>query len=206
MEKMEAIAAMGDIESTQDSMRARAQHKGADIIYAIWGTIWFIAFMCQHIGKDFNWSAGSVSFQGAGLVWSPLVLIGVVLTFVVARRRGAVKDKNGWKFGLLWPIVFGYFYVWMYLLGPLLNHDRVSSTEGVLHGTAVISTIPMCVYVIAGVMGGEAFIAWIGGAITVLTVVGIYFFHDTFYLWMAFVGGGGLMLAGYISRRKWKNA
>jgi hypothetical protein len=206
MEPNEAVAALGEIESSQKRMRARAQYKGADLIYGVWGVIWIVAFTCQQFGGNIRFSAGQVSMEGPNLIWTPLVLVGIALSFIIARRREAVKDKNAWKFGVLWPIVFGYFYLWLYLLGPLFNHQMLMSEEGILHSTAVISTIPMCIYVLTGVLNGESYIAWVGGAVTALTGVGMLFFHDYFYLWMAVFGGGGLLLAGYISNRKWKNA
>ena len=206
MDKTEAVAAMGDIETTQRRARARAQHKGADIIYFIWGVIWFVAFTVQHMGVGISFRLGPVSFNGSGLVWTPLVLLGIVLTVIIARRQETVHDKDGWKFGVLWPIVFGYVYLWMFLLSPMIQHEMLATEEGMLRMTAIISTIPMCIYVLAGIMEGEGWIAGIGAAITVLTGIGVYLVHDYFYLWMAVFGGGGLMLAGYISRRKWKNA
>ena len=206
MEKMEAFEALDDVAVAQRRMRARAHHKGADLIYALWGVIWFTAFACQHFGSDFQGRIGSTTFEGLGIVWTPLVLLGIVLTFVIVRRRGAVRDKNGHKMGLVWPIVFGYFYLWMFMLGPLLNYDMFSSKEGILHMTAVISTVPMCVYVLMGLMGGDKYIAWVGGIVTVLTGIGLWLFHDYFYLWMAVFGGGGLFAAGYFSRRQWTTA
>ena len=173
MEPNEAVAAIGDIESTQKRTRARAQYKGADLIYAVWGVIWIVAFACQQFGGNIQFTAGQVTITGPNILWTPLVLIGIVLSLVIARRREAVKDKNSWKFGVLWPIVFGYFYLWMFLLGPLFNHEILMSEEGILHSTAVSSTIPMCVYVLAGVMNGEYYIAWVGGAVTVLTGIWI---------------------------------
>ena len=206
MDKTQANAAIGDIEASQKRIRARARYKGADLIYALWGVIWMAAFTFQQFDQGLVLRAGSISVKGPSLIWTPLVLVGIVLTVVIARRREGVKDKNAYKQGLLWPIVFGYFYLWMFLLGPLLNHDLITTAEGVLHSTAVIATIPMCIYVLMGLMSGDAYIAWLGAAVTVLTALGIYFFHDYFYIWMAVFGGGGLLLAGYISNRKWKTA
>jgi len=206
MDKSEATAAIGDIESTQRRIRARARFKGADLIYSLWGVIWITAFIFQHFGTEITLRFGSTTIEGAGFIWTPLVLLGIVLTFVIVRRQEGVKDKNAYKFGLLWPIVFGYFFLWMYLLGPLVNYELVSTEEAMLHWTAVIATIPMCLYVLAGLMSGEAYIAWVGGIVTVLTAIGMAFFQDFFYLWMAIFGGGGLFAAGYISHRKWKNA
>jgi len=206
MDKTEAVAAMGDIESSQKRTRARAQYKGADLIYALWGAIWFGAFVTQHVGSDFGFQLGSFSIQGAGIVWLPLVLLGIVATIVIGRRRESVVDKDGWKFGVLWPIVFAYFYLWFFLLAPLLDEKLVETADGTMRFTAVFSTIPMCIYVLGGVLSSQAYIALIGGAVTVLTALGFYLAYDYFYLWMAVFGGGGLMLAGYISRRKWKLA
>ena len=206
MEPTEAVAALDEIESSQKRMRARAQYKGADLIYAVWGVIWFVAFACQQFGGNIQFTVGQVSIAGPNILWTPLVLIGIVLSFIISRRRETIKDRNAWRFGVLWPIMFGYFYLWMFLLGPLFNHGMLMSEEGILHSTAVISTIPMCVYVLAGVMNGESYIAWVGGVVTVLTGIGLWITHDYFYLWMAVFGGGGLLTAGYISNRKWKNA
>lgn len=206
MDKTEAAAAIGDIESSQKRLRARARYKGADLIYALWGVIWFVAFTFQQFGQGLSLRFGTARVEGPNLIWTPLVLLGIVLTVLIARRQDGVKDKNAYKLGLLWPIVFGYFYLWLFLLGPLFNHELIMTGEGMLHGTAAITTVPMCVYVLMGLMSGDTYIAWLGAAVTVLTAVGLYFFHDYFYIWMAVFGGGGLMAAGYISHRKWKNA
>ena len=206
MNKTEATAAIGDIEVSQNRMRARARYKGADLIYALWGIIWFIAFACQQFGGSLALDVGSASVRGAHFIWTPLVLLGIALSWLIARRREAVKDQDAWKFGVLWPIVFGYFYLWIYLLGPLFNYNLLTTDEGILHSTAVIATIPMCIYVLAGLLTGDTYIAWVGGAVTVLTGLGMCLAHDYFFLWMAVFGGGGLLVAGYISRRKWMTA
>lgn len=206
MDKTEAVAAIGDIESAQQRIRARARYKGADLIYSLWGVIWITAFTFQHFGSGITLRYGPTTIEGGGFIWTPLVLLGIVLTFVIMRRQEAVKDKNAWKFGLLWPIIFGYFYLWMFLLGPMFDYKQIWTEEGMLHGTAVIATIPMCIYVLEGLMSGDAYIGWLGAIVTVFTAIGMFFFHDYFYLWMAVFGGGGLFAAGYISRRKWKTA
>lgn len=206
MEKPEASTNMDDIQHAQRRMRLRAEHKGSDLIYAVWGVIWFTAFSVQHFGAGAIGRVGPVTFQVAGIVWLPLVLVGIALTFFIARRREAVRDKHAYKYGMLWPILFGYFYLWIFLLGPLFRHEQLQSEEGILHFTAAISTVPMCVYVVLGLTTGQRFIGWLGVAVTGLVALGLYFLHDYFYLWMAFCGGGGLLLAGYISNRKWKSA
>jgi hypothetical protein len=58
----------------------------------------------------------------------------------------------------------------------------------------------MLFYTIAGLWVGYAFVA-IGGAITVLTLIGYFFIGTAFDLWMAFVNGGGLILGGLWMRR-----
>lgn len=206
MNKTDAVAAMGDIESSQKRTRARAQYKGADLIYALWGVLWFAAFTTQHFGRNFHFQSGSFSLHGAGIVWLPLVLLGIVATVLIARGHESVVDKDGWKFGVLWPVVFGYVYLWIFLLSPLFSDKLVQSPDGTMRFTAIFSTVPMCIYVLGGIINSQAYIACIGAAVTVLTAIGFYVAYDFFYLWMAFFGGGGLMAAGYISRRKWKRA
>lgn len=206
MDKTQAVAAMGEIESSQKRIRARADYKGADIIYAMWGVIWCGAFITQHVGADFRFQGSNFSIEGAGIVWLPLVAMGIVATIFIARRQGAVVDKDGWKFGLLWPVVFGYFYLCYVLLGPLLDQKLIQTPDATIRFTAVFSTIPMCIYVLGGIVNSQMYIACIGGAVTVLTALGFYVAYDYFYVWMAVFGGGGLMVAGFISHRKWKRA
>ncbi|MBX3178670.1 MAG: hypothetical protein KF886_15025 [Candidatus Hydrogenedentes bacterium] len=206
MNKTDAVAAMGDIESSQKRTRARAHYKGADIIYVLWGALWIAAFTTQHLGRDFHYQSGNVSIHGMGMVWLPLVLLGIVLTLVIARGRESVVDKDGWKFGILWPVVFAYVYLWIFLLGPLFNESLIQSPDATMRFTAVFSTVPMCIYVLGGILNSQAYIACIGAIVTALTAIGFYFAYDYFYLWMAFFGGGGLIAAGYISRRKWQRA
>jgi hypothetical protein len=58
----------------------------------------------------------------------------------------------------------------------------------------------MMAYTIIGLWFGYAFVA-IGAGITALTLIGYFFAGDWFYLWMAAVDGGGLVLGGLWMRR-----
>jgi len=56
-------------------------------------------------------------------------------------------------------------------------------------------------YVIAGLWLGPAFMV-IGSSIITLTLIGYFFVGSWFDIWMAFVNGGGLLLAGAWMRRE----
>ena len=56
------------------------------------------------------------------------------------------------------------------------------------------------IYAGAGLWLGSRFVIT-GLVIIALTLGGYFYLHDHFLLWMAFIGGGGLVLAGFWLRR-----
>ncbi len=43
----------------------------------------------------------------------------------------------------------------------------------------------------------------LGLVITALALIGYFFLPDIFYLWMAFLGGGGMIALGVYIRNRW---
>ena len=58
----------------------------------------------------------------------------------------------------------------------------------------------MLPFAIVGLWAARGFVV-IGVGVAILTLVGFFFVADGFDLWMAFVNGGGLVLAGLWMRR-----
>lgn len=203
----DANASLKAIAAAQKKVQVRSRYRGPDVLYVVWGTIWAIGFCCQHFIPIFQIRGTSwdISIPGS-IVWTPLVLVGIIVSILVSRKREGVQDESVKGIGALWGVVFGYFYMWIFLMGPLFKHEAMMSPEGLRHMTAVISTIPMCIYVIMGLMGCGVYMIWLGLGVTILTAVGLWFLPDYFYLWMAVLGSGSLFLAGFLANREWRKA
>ncbi len=204
--KTNASSALDDIEAAQDRVRTRVLYRGTDVLYLIWGVIWFVAFLFQQFAPKFHAELGSLSFDGSGVIWAPLVLTGIILSLLLTRKQEIIRQDRGKRYGLVWLVIFGYFYLWIFLLGPLFNHQLIMTEEGMRHMTALISTVPMSIYVVMGLMGAGVWMSWLGVSVTLVTAVGLVLVPDYFYLWMAIFGGGALCLAGVLSNRRWKTA
>lgn len=196
MSKEEATTSLDDVLESQRKIHARRMYRGPDVIYVIWGVIWMIAFSVQQF----------IPGYGSGIVWTPLVVIGFILTVVIAKNRTSVKSEGDLAYGLLWPVMFGFIYLWMFMVSPMINVEALNTAEGQRNITAIFSTVPMCVYVIMGLMGAGAYMGWLGLGISVSTLVGLIFIPDYFYLWMAVTGGGALCVTGFFTNREWKTA
>jgi len=206
LSKIDAEKALNDVATTKNRTAKMAEFKGPDAIYAIWGIIWMIAFTAQQFLPHTLPKSGPVQMPISCMPWTPLVIIGIILTIIVDRRRTSISSADDKKIGILWGAAFGYFYLWIFLLYPAIDFDRLYSLQGERIMTALVSTVPMFVYVLMGLMGCGNYMIWLGLAITALTVVGLLFIPAFFFLWMALMGGGGLLLAGVFARRQCREA
>ena len=68
---------------------------------------------------------------------------------------------------------------------------------------AYFATVAMFGYVVGGLWLSRFFVC-LGLAVTALTVLGLILFPEHFYLWMALIAGGSLILSGIYIRRAWK--
>jgi hypothetical protein len=117
-----------------------------------------------------------------------------------------VRSPEGWRIGIFWGALVGYFDLWIFLLWPFFGADRLRSLEYERAFTAVIATVPMFAYVVMGLWRREDYIVWLGLGVTALTLIGLFFVPAWFFLWMAGLGGGALLLTGVLARRQWRRA
>lgn len=199
-EARKALEAVGEVG---ERARKVVRYKGVDAIYMIWGAVWIVAFMLQQFLPMRMLQFGTAQIPTTAFIWWPLILAGVVGTFVVVRRRTPVKAKGGARIGIFWGVLWAYVYVFMYVLWPAVNREVLFGAEGVRMMAAVFSLVPMFAYVVMGLWLNEIHLVCLGLGVTAATVVGYAFVTDFFYLWMAVFGGGALFAAGVLARGKW---
>ena len=201
--KEDAGVALADISRVSKSAERRVFLKGADAIYMVWGAVWMAGFTLQQFFGG-RWVAfGQNRVPAECVVWWPLSLLGIIATLVVFKRRVAVRVEGGWRVGALWGVMFAYFYVYAFLVLPLVEEQVLYSAAGLRRMTAAISIVPMLVYVVMGLWGYGNYMIWLGLGVTAATIVGLLAAPSYFYLWLAIFGGGALFATGLVARRQW---
>lgn len=201
----DAKESLKDIESVARKTRRVAEYAGTDVVLIAWGIVWMLGYL----GSQFiPMMVRPALYPQLGWMisgwWGLLVTGGIIVTIKTYSAHSPTMSAEGRRLGLLWPIMFGYVYLMGFLIGPFIHvSGHEESMRFYRHMGAIAGIIPMLIYVIIG-LWLDSFLTWVGLGITVLIVVGLVLFRTFFWLWMAFVCGGGLIATGVFIRRKWR--
>jgi len=182
IDRNEAAAALSDIANIAQRVRQSRVYQGASLIMMLWGVLTFGGYLAQHWWPRYS-----------NLTWIGIDLVGFAGSFAIGLMRrpfGSSHKGNGWRifFAFVMLIAFGLFWV---------NVGHLSGRQM----SAFWPTYYMLGYAVAGLWLGAAFTV-IGASIIALTLVGYFLVGPWFDIWMAFVNGGGLLLAGAWMRRE----
>lgn len=192
----EAQAALAAVDRTIADTRRIVAGSVAGPIIILWGCIWMAADLVLQYHPDRMAQAWWV-FDAIGIGGS---------WYLAVRCNPHVKMRGDWRFGAFWFILFGFGALWTFLLVPwnlLQNASTLEMLAMIRKIEAFGHTLPMFAYVIGGLWMGRFFV-WLGLLVTALTVAGYLWVPDYFYLWLAFTGGGSLIIGGIFIRKFWK--
>ena len=180
---------------------------GGDVIFIVWGIIWFIGGIGTHLMPILtaNYRQGGV-LTGVltGSLWTVLVAAGIVISYRVERSSMPTKSPLGKSIGLLWWFLYLYVSLWIMLLMPFVRIEGQQQSHLFwTHMGAISATVPMFMYVVFGLFL-DRYMLYIGLGMTALMAIGVFVFEPWFYLWMALVGGGGLVCTGLMIGKLWK--
>ncbi len=174
----DASQALSDINRTQQRSSRLYGYSNASPHLIVWGLIWAVGYGAEYFRPGLNW------------VWPALILIGSAASFWFG-YRAQPKGTGG-----------ATSYTWRYLAIFVAIGVFISSVFAVmqpLSGAQAGAFFPLLigfVYTVAGIWGRAWRLLITGAAMMVLTLVGFYVLREYFALWMAIVGGGGLVLGG----------
>ena len=177
----EAAESLSDVErASRRSAQAFGYSKGSPHLI-LWGLIWVAGY-----------SATDFYPHLANIIWAGLVLIGMAGSFLIGKAthpRDAASAAKGRAVGLrmfgLVAIVWVFMGATYSIMGPL-HGMQPAAFPAILIGT---------LYCAAGLWAGLRYMV-VGALVVVLTLAGYYLLSEHFLLWMAFIGGGALILAG----------
>ena len=166
----QAAAALREIEETrQRSLELVVYRQGAPVL-VLWGVIWIVGFASNAMWPTY-----------AAIVWTVLTVLGAVASWLIS--RGGNPGQN-----LRYVASWAVFLLLFYGAGPILAPQTTSQRA------ALAALLVAAAYALAGIWWLQRYL-WLGLALFAVTLFG-FFFAPWFELWMAVMGGGGLILGG----------
>jgi hypothetical protein len=177
----QASEALADITATAHRVRQSTIYHLASLMLIMWGVLVFAGYLASYLAPryaGYGWLAVYIGGTAGSILISP-----------INRARTGIRT-----FDLRFLVAFLLFIAFGIFASGWLGHftARQMGTFWPIYF--------MTAYTIAGLWVGRMF-AVVGLGIIALTLIGYFFLAGAFDLWMAFVDGGGLLLAGLWMRR-----
>ena len=189
MSSTEAEEALAAIQKMMQKTRRSIASSGAHISLIITGIVWLIGFTCNQFLSD----------EILPYVWIPVSILGSILATVLGIRIGKrVRSPSaaaiGKRIGFIWLLLAVYCIAAIAVTWPLEENQ-------------LTALVVMCVMVGWLVMGLQlstySVWVWQGLIVIALVLVGYFWLPNFFYLWIAILGGGGMIASGLYIRSRW---
>ncbi len=183
----EAEEALAAIETMVQKTRQTISKSGAYAFLIVWGAVWLLGFLSSHFLPN----------ETASRIWIGLDILGGVLSMVVGVRmnrrvRSPSTTSSGKRIAWFWLLLFFYSVATIGVTWPADGKQLAM----------IIILFVMVGWMAMGLLLSFASI-WGGLVITALALIGYFFLPDIFYLWMAVLGGGGMIALGIYIRNRW---
>jgi hypothetical protein len=183
----EAEEALAAIQTMVRKTQRAISKSGAYAFLIVWGFVWMFGFLASHF----------VHNETVGYIWMGLDILGGVLSAIIGIRmdrniRSPSAAASGRRIAWFWMLLFLYCTAAIGVAWPI---------DGQKLAMFIILFV-MIGWMAMGLLLSFASIWW-GLAITALALVGYFLLPDIFYLWMAILGGGGMIALGVYIRNRW---
>lgn len=185
----EAAETLSDVEQTARKSAQAFGYSKASPHLVLWGAIWFVGYAATDLfPTQANW------------IWFPLIFLGIAIGIYLG-RSGAIasadagpaaravqrklRTRRSWQSAGLGLIIFVFISATYAVMWPVQG----------MQFAAFPALLVGAIYAASGMLAGLRYVVT-GLAISALTLIGYFYLQEHFLLWMAFVGGGGLVLAG----------
>jgi hypothetical protein len=184
---IEAEEALVTIQTMMKKTRRAISASGAYGFLIVWGFAWLFGFL----GSQF------LPEHPAGYLWAGLDSLAAIFSAILGIRMGTrVRSpstaSSGRRIGIFWFLLFLYIVASIGVVWPVDGRQL-----------AMI----IILFVMVGWVGLSLLLSfistWPALIITVLALIGFFLLPDIFYLWMAVLGGGGMIALGLYIRARW---
>lgn len=192
LSQSEAAEMLGEINRTEKrSMEVRC-YANASAGFILWGLIWVAGYS----GTYLLVRQGTV--HGIDWLWSCLTLLGFAGSWIIGRRQRLARNPGahaeGRSIGLRWLLTIVALWSFVIATFTVMRPYNPAATG------AFIPLLVALAYAVFGIWRGLRFL-YAGIAVAALTLGGFFYLPEYFLLWMAFVGGGSLVLVGLWLRK-----
>lgn len=183
----EAEEALAAIQAIMQKTRRSIASSGAYNFLILWGIIWLVGFLNSQFLPN----------QTASFVWMGLDILGGIISVVIGVRlnrgiRTSMPTTTGRRIGLFWLLLFLFCIAAVAVVWPI---------DGKQFAMFIIFFVTLG-WISMGLLLSFAS-AWWGLGLIGLSLIGYFLFYDFFYLWMAILGGGGMIALGIYVRNRW---
>ncbi len=183
----EAEEALSAVQNMMEKTRRAISASGAYKFLILWGVIWMLGFT----GSQF------LPAEAARYAWIILDITGAVISAFIGVRmnrgvRMSAAPTTGKRIAFFWLLLFVYCYAAVAIVWPV---DAKLLAMLII----IFSTIG---WVAMGLLLSFAS-EWWGLGLFGLSLVGYFFLPGYFFLWMAILGGGGMIALGIYIRYRW---
>jgi hypothetical protein len=182
----DAAASLSAIAAVEQRTRQTLAYGRSGAAFILWGVLLAIGYTLEHFSAVVYSSPAM-----AKTAWGVVAFTGFAGCALLIRRKSAQRRSRA-DLRLLYGqlVLYGYGWIFVTMLWPLTPRQL----------NVFWPNIFMLGFVIAGLWLGHLFML-LGLSLTALSLVGYVWAGDWFALWMAVVGGGGLILGGLWLRR-----
>ena len=172
----EAAESLAQAEQARRRSAALYSYSRSSPHLIMWGSIWFVGYIQNELFPRYeNWG------------WLTLILAGVIGGAVIGRRY-ALLDRGpfAWRMFAVFAVAIFFVTATYMIMWP------VRGAAMAVYPALIIGTL----YTAIGLWSGLRYVIT-GIVVLAATMGGFFFLHEHLLLWMAFVGGGALILAGF---------
>jgi hypothetical protein len=183
----QAAETLGEISRAEQRSALAHCYANASPGFILWGFIWVAGYTGTYLLPNY----GFVGF--INWLWFGLTAIGAVGSALIGRHqsRNLNAEQQAAARAVGRRIGMSAFAAWLFVVAAVIVMRP-------FHPLAVGAFIPLLVslaYALFGIWRGPRFL-YAGIVVAVLTLGGWFYLRELFALWMAFVGGGSLVLVG----------
>ena len=183
----EAEEVLADIQKVTQKTRQSIASGGTYIFLIITGVVWLVGFLATQF----------LSGEIVTYVWTGMSLLGTVVSIPLGRRlsgrvRGPAVNASARRGFIFWLLLIFYGMAAIAIAQP---------TDGKQVTMFIILFIMIGQQAMGLLLSFSA--TWWALPITALALAGYFLLPDFFYLWMAILGGGGMIALGVYIRLRW---
>ena len=170
-----------------DKTRKAISKSGAYAFLIVWGIVWLLGFLASHF----------IHNNLSGYIWFGLDILGGLASAVIGARmnlrvRSPSAALSGKRIAWFWLLLFLFCAAAIGVSWPVDSKQMAM----------FIILFVMVGWMAMGLLLSFASIGW-GLVITALSLLGYFLLPGIFYLWMAILGGGGMIVLGVYIRNRW---